>query len=426
MLEMIESRKIEGVITTEVSRLNRETVACSILRNLCKKNNITLIALSENIDTSSAQDSSFFFHIWAARAQDESERISQRVHSNALARAKRGLYTGTSIFGYKPGSPVKGHLEINQEESIVVRLVFDKFCDGYSCTQIADYLNALGYRNHNLVHPSISWSPLSINRMLKNIVYIGKRKLGDEIIQGVWQPIITPEKFDEAQKKFAEKVKVRKNQAGTHNHLYILSGLIYCSFCGQRYRAASGTGKSGNEYFYYKHKTSKQEYCLTPKYIDAEILENMILQQISFLAKKEVLEKLIQDILQEQHREKILMYKQANYRLQMLINSTVIRASKILEAYSSLTPEQKTELAQPNLSILANQKKLFMEEKEALEKKMVDIKKSKLTSDRIAAIIGNLCDYLVNLDSQVIRKLVHFLVQKIEITQEGIICYFKI
>ena len=83
MLEMIESRKIEGVITTEVSRLNRETVACSILRNLCKKNNITLIALSENIDTSSAQDSSFFFHIWAARAQDESERISQRVHTNS-------------------------------------------------------------------------------------------------------------------------------------------------------------------------------------------------------------------------------------------------------------------------------------------------------------------------------------------------------
>ena len=180
MVEMLKEGKIKGIIATELSRFNRNVIASNMLRNFCIENNIRIISISEGYDTTS-HNGNVTFHLCSALAQIESERISDRVHFNALDRAKRGLYTGNRIFGYQLGKQIKGHLEIDEDESKIVQLIFDKCCDGETCSQIAEYLNRCGFSNRGG-----KWIDSAILRILKNTVYIAQRTIGTEVISCVW------------------------------------------------------------------------------------------------------------------------------------------------------------------------------------------------------------------------------------------------
>jgi len=100
-----------------------------------------------------------------------------------LNKAKQGNLMARPAFGYQV---INGKLEPN-EDSENVRLIFKEFLDGKSLNQISRVY---------------SISVNGIKKILHNFTYIGKIKFANQISQGSHSSIITPEIFNEAQRRF--------------------------------------------------------------------------------------------------------------------------------------------------------------------------------------------------------------------------------
>ncbi len=80
-----------------------------------------------------------------------------------------------------------------------------------------------------------AFTPVAVNRILRNPIYAGQVKLGDERYEGNHKAIIDLETYVTTQKKLASN---RKNKSVSTNklvrHAYLLTNLARCSECGAK------------------------------------------------------------------------------------------------------------------------------------------------------------------------------------------------
>jgi len=113
-----------------------------------------------------------------------SNKSSHLPHKRGMInKARQGNLMARPAFGYQV---INGKLEPN-EDSENVRLIFREFLDGKSLNQIS--------RVYGI-------SVNGIKKILHNFTYIGKIKFANQISQGSHQAIISPEIFNEVQKRF--------------------------------------------------------------------------------------------------------------------------------------------------------------------------------------------------------------------------------
>ena len=113
-----------------------------------------------------------------------SNKASHMPHKKGMiTKAKQGNLMARPAFGYQV---IDGKLEPN-EDSENVRLIFNEFLQGKSLNQIAKIYGL---------------SVNGIKKILKNFTYIGKIKFANQISQGSHQAIISPDTFNEVQKRF--------------------------------------------------------------------------------------------------------------------------------------------------------------------------------------------------------------------------------
>jgi hypothetical protein len=152
-------------------------------------------------------------------------------------------------YGYRKATiDKKPSLEIVDDESRFVHLIFDMYCDGNSAEVIARRLNALGA----VPHRSRQWNRNSVRHILKNPTFCGKivwykkrHMLPDAhnskhrvkyipenewlICDGLHKPIISEEQFERA-KEIRRGRYIPPSNDGTIKSP--LAGLVKCSVCG--------------------------------------------------------------------------------------------------------------------------------------------------------------------------------------------------
>jgi len=109
-----------------------------------------------------------------------------------MNKYKQGNLMARPAFGYKV---VDGKLEIEPENAERVKDIFSEFLRGMSLNQIS-----IKY----------GFSVNGIKKILKNFTYIGKIKFNSQIIQGSHQQIISPEIFNNVQRRFEELGKKQR------------------------------------------------------------------------------------------------------------------------------------------------------------------------------------------------------------------------
>jgi len=274
------------------------------------------------------------------RAQGESEKISFKVRDSKKNLSLEGLYQGgPAPLGYKIVQTDKPHwkkkgvfqkeLEVDKKEKELVELVFSLYIDrhmGYR--KIVDYLNEHGYRGRNGDVLGVS----TIQRMLANPVYIGRKNYHDYTGKGKTQPyneklrIIKDEIFEQAEQirtKRKNKLKEQDKEGIPLTGKLMFSGLAHCAYCGSklsgnylyrkqkykgvddyyintiyRYRCPLNKGKS--------HSEHKQNIWGAKKY-DARILKTIknILSQID-------LERFIQSSIE--YKKSMIAQKEQNFK----------------------------------------------------------------------------------------------------------------
>lgn len=295
MISAIRNCEIDMIMVTELSRFSRSTKDFTMLQEFLDEQECKFVSLRENFDTSGAAGS-MVMNLMASIAEFERRQTAERISNSFLARSKRGLYNGGSLpLGYRIDSSKPGHLFIDPEEAEMVRFAFQSFLKIETLAATAKFLTANRIQLPRKVHGSgaireSQFTVDSLYRLLRNKAYIGIRvyqtKAGIEEVPAVWEPIVDKETFDQANLLLTQNCN-HKRTHGKNRYPYTLSGIIFCSQCGERMSGKSAHGRGGKVGYYEHMKTARMQsgnpqklQTHSPHRVPAAKLEPLVWQEV--------------------------------------------------------------------------------------------------------------------------------------------------
>ena len=265
MIADIESRKINTVITKDLSRLGRDYLQTGYYTDMYfPSKRVRYIAISDGIDTSTGYNEMApfknLFNDFYARD------ISKKIRSTLTTKARAGIYHSTvPPFGYKK-SPTDSHMLLRDEETApYVIKMFELSASGRGPAAIANYLRAKkvpipaywhhvrgerawqGYKGENDAS-NYRWFDTTVRSILQHEVYIGNLvaqrqthifKVGKSfvrpreewvVVEDVFEPIVERELWERVQESFANPTRSRKRTGKAS----IFSGMVFCDTCNRR------------------------------------------------------------------------------------------------------------------------------------------------------------------------------------------------
>jgi DNA invertase Pin-like site-specific DNA recombinase len=272
------------ILISELSRLARKTSLLIDLIEYFKGNQIKVYFQKQNIWVNEKNNlgGDILLHVLNVFGQYEAELLAERTLSGKIEKVKnkKGHIGGLTPFGYKS---INKQLVIDEdEEAPIVREAFELYAKGWSQHEICDSfnlkkypspynkklkesqlrrelngLNKKVYTHH--IPDTLVWIQSSLNRILKNRLYIGERNLtiykpdpsnvlpiakrqNREILSEIKEKIkdfqiVDIDLFEEVQRRI---VKNRTNKDLSKKHSTLLKGLITCGCCGGNYTGAGG------------------------------------------------------------------------------------------------------------------------------------------------------------------------------------------
>jgi len=248
LIEDVMDKKIDVVIVYKLDRLSRsQKDTMYLIEDIFRPNDVELISMQESFDTSTAFGAATVGML-SVFAQLERKAISERMVTGRVERAKKGLYhTGGQ------SRPPAGYdfndkqLVINEYEASAIRDLFTLFNDGMGRRRLSTYLQK-NYPGRN------KWLASSIDRMLKNDLYIGKVKFSGKSFNGIHEPIIDEVTFHKTQREIKKR---KENSAKDYDYSALLGGLCECGFCGAKMANRRAVGRKGKVYRYYRCYSKK-------------------------------------------------------------------------------------------------------------------------------------------------------------------------
>lgn len=134
LLEDCNSRKIEIVITKNISRFGRDTVEILDVLKQLRTLGVRVIFEQEELDTANT-DSDLMISIIESLAQAENESRSDNIRWGIKQRAASGISKlyDRKCYGYKHDKD--GKLVIDEQKAENVKLIFDLYLSGQSVTR---------------------------------------------------------------------------------------------------------------------------------------------------------------------------------------------------------------------------------------------------------------------------------------------------
>ncbi|HDR4573318.1 recombinase family protein (plasmid) [Bacillus cytotoxicus] len=273
-------KNIDVVVVFKLDRLSRsQKDTLELIEEHFLKNNVDFVSITETLDTSTPFGKAMI-GILSVFAQLERETIAERMRMGHIKRAENGL---RGMGGdYDPTGYLRhnGRLIIKEDEAMHIKRAYDLYEQYLSITRVQEKLKEEGYQ---------VWRFRRYRDILSNTLYIGNVTFARKTYKGQHEPIISPEQF----KRVQDLLKRHKGHNAHKTKQSLLSGLITCSCCGEKFVAYS-TGKStdvkSKRYYYYicRAKRFPAEYekkCMNKTW-SRKKLEDIIINGIKDLTFK--------------------------------------------------------------------------------------------------------------------------------------------
>lgn len=284
MIKDIENKKVDCVITKDLSRFGRDHIDTGYyLERYLPSNNIRYIAIGDGVDTETA--SGLNFMTFKLSFNDYySQDISNKIRAVKYRKQEKGEYIAPyAPFGYKKDKDNRNHLVINEETAPIVKRIFKLYLAGMGTPKIADILN-----DENILAPSAyldtarynkcshKWNKGAIYRLLKSQVYLGtvvghkSYKVNHKVktrvkvpkseyyyVEDRHEPIIDKNTFEEVQAKLTGRSKCRDRK-----YTNPIKHFVYCGECGAKaslktYKRQVKSGKIHTYQYFICGKKSK-------------------------------------------------------------------------------------------------------------------------------------------------------------------------
>jgi site-specific DNA recombinase len=248
-------KEIDGIFVVDIDRLTRDDKVGFLLKQIFIEYDIKLFNVDGFEINLRDENEDLMMGIKFLLSSFELKKLRVRIKRSLERNVKDGKVMGGPFkpFGYQKGPENK--LMIFEEESEVVKKIFQLCIEGLSTRKIADRLNEegvptkrskseKGYLTYNgEKHTQFFWRDAVIHSMLKNPLYKGERRYKGNIYPS--PVIIDEERFELVQRTLSQ----RKNFKDTTNkHFYLLKGLIVCPVCGMRFYGRKRVDLSDNQY----------------------------------------------------------------------------------------------------------------------------------------------------------------------------------
>ena len=170
MLQDIENKTINMVVTKDLSRLGRDYIKTGhYIENYFPQNNIRYVAITDGIDTYIDSTNNDITPFKAIMNDMYAKDISKKIRSVLKEKQKQGEYMcSISAYGYKKHPTIKNKLIVDEQVRDIVEKIFDMYSNGHGSVEIVNYLNSnkflspTGYRKTGLVQDN-TWSKSSIS-----------------------------------------------------------------------------------------------------------------------------------------------------------------------------------------------------------------------------------------------------------------------
>lgn len=305
--QWVRDREIDVLIAYNLVRLSREPVNLIILQEEIEKSGVELVLVTETVDSSDL--GKFILHAKGLFAKWEAEKIKERTMRGMLQRIQNGKLPGgrrAKLYGYNYMSGKglgEGICHINETEAHWVREIYRWFVEeGLTLNGIVYRLRSLGVPSPS---GSASWCRATVYNILRNMKYTGKTYVFiQRIVNGKVVPrpreewleipnviplIVGEELFAQAQAKFQRNKELAPRNS---KRRYLLSGYLFCRYCGMRYlgRSATVTAKGIKQYhrYYYcpnRFRIKSPETCKNCGW-KGDHLETMVWAEIEHLLTK--------------------------------------------------------------------------------------------------------------------------------------------
>ncbi len=313
MIDDIEAKKVNLVITKDLSRLGRDYITSGQYTELYfPSKGVRYIAINDGYDSESPYTDIAPFKniINEMYARD----TSKKIRSSFVTSMREGEFIGNfAPYGYRKDPLDKHHLIPNEETASIVQKIFELSAEGLKPIDIVRYLN-----EHKIVTPAVyrslqhnttlgaqygagnGWTTSSVTKILKNIVYLGhmaqckttkvsfKSKITVSnpkqdwiIIEHTHEPLVSQELFDLAQKRMSSRACKPRGK-----FCNIFSGIAKCADCG-RSMSTVGTRKKGSpaQLACGKYKLYASKSGCTNHFIDYNVLYDIVLKAIQQQAR---------------------------------------------------------------------------------------------------------------------------------------------
>ena len=229
------------------------------------------------------------FQIWSIFSEEENIKRRKLSVQGKISGMKRGHWKGGDInFGYKL---VDKKLQINKEESVHVKEMFEMYEKGKSTKDIQNYLlkNNIKTRRNNSIFPL-----QSITNILKNTIYIGYKdmRITDFHYRFECPSIIREDLFHKVQLRMKDILE-RKNQINRTKNQYLLREYLYCKCC--KNPISGRITKQGHSYYFcsnrnrlWKGYKNGKEKCRMNRSLNIQHTDFMVWETICDLLENSV------------------------------------------------------------------------------------------------------------------------------------------
>lgn len=288
--------KWQLVLVYKVDRFARNRYDSAMYKARLKKNGARVISVMEPIPE--GPEGILLESVLEGSAEYYSANLSQNIKrgmvDNALACK---VNNGRLPLGLMKGPD--GRYAIEPAGAAIVREIFELYANGANVTEIIDTMNSRGVKTSH----GARWNKNSLHTILRNERYAGVYKWADVRIEDGIPAIITREMFDAVQERLK---KVAKAPAAARTDVdYVLTGKLYCGKCGSPMVGESGTGKSGNKFYYYNCVKRKRLHACDKKQVKKDWIEETIVRQFrERCLTDEAIRAIVDTALELQEREK--------------------------------------------------------------------------------------------------------------------------
>ena len=190
MISDIETKKVNMVITKDLSRLGRDYIMTGhYMERYFPEHRVRYISLLDGIDTGVDSTANDITPFRAIMNDMYAKDISKKIKSVKRDKQRKGQFIGGKpMYGYKMHPTEKNKIVIDEEVAPVVRRIFALALSGMSCRKIATTAQRRRhpYTGHLLRAGKLAnpgpytglWSSERISEMLKNETYIGNMVQG--------------------------------------------------------------------------------------------------------------------------------------------------------------------------------------------------------------------------------------------------------